>query len=157
MDKSLANYIKDSSEKTTKEYFNANVELGMIQVEEKMYMNKDVIISMHFKDDVEAVALVGLEESDAIYLAKKVMEIQGFEIENSWDELSQSAILEYVNEVMGYATELLSDDGIVADITIPKFVDKKVYQKIERYHKNFEVYVEKAGKKIEIQYKICLI
>ena len=154
MEKHLSRYIEQSAEKITKQYFEADVVSKGVREEPMLTINQEVIVAMNITGAVDGLVLVGMKQKDAMFLAKKVMELQGFDDLEGWDEFAQSAILEYVNEVMGNVTELLSDDKIIADITIPKLASKEMYNGVKKQIRAFELDIEKENRIIELEYKI---
>lgn len=156
MGTSITAYISKATERTTENFFSGKANPGFISKEKKVYIDREIIIAMNLKGQVEGLVLIGMSQRDALFLAKKAMEAQGFEA-TEWDDFAQSAILEYANEIMGFTTELLGEEDIECDITIPKFANKKVYEGIERNVEMFILEIEVEDRIIEVEFKVYTV
>lgn len=110
-----------AAEKITERFFGFEVENSNISLDKELYMDKDIIIALAVKGQLTGIVFFGINEEEAIELSSKVIENE----EKEWNELAQSVLLEFGNQVVGYVTELYGEKGITCDISIPKFVRKE--------------------------------
>lgn len=128
-----------AAEDITVEFFGLNVEKSSISLEKTLSMERDVIIALGIKGQISGIALFGTSEEEAIQLSSKVLEKQGMPGYDQWDELAQSALLEFGNTVVGHVTELYGEKDITCDITTPSFIKKEQLKNYGKESVRFEM------------------
>lgn len=128
-----------ASEVVSKKFFNTENQIANITRERTLEMDREVIIALGIKGQLSGIALFGLSKSEALQLSCDVLAQQGMPGYQGWDDLTQSVLLEYGNQVVGNVTELYEKDGFTCDITTPSFISKEQLQEYRRESIRFEV------------------
>ena len=128
-----------AAEVITAKFFGLDVEKSIINLDKTLFMERDVIIALGIKGQLNGIVLFGATEQEAIKLSSKVLEEQGLPGYDQWDELAQSALLEFGNQVVGYVTELYGDNNISCDITTPSFIKKEQLKNYGKESVRFEM------------------
>lgn len=128
-----------AAETITAKFFGLSVEKSNIALDKTLYMERDVIIALGIKGQLNGIVLFGTTEEEAIKLSSKVLEEQGLPGYDQWDELAQSALLEFGNQVVGYVTELYGEKDIASDITTPSFIKKEQLKNYGKESVRFEM------------------
>lgn len=139
MKKEYSQPFLQAAEVIAEKVFGSSVEKSNISLEKTLLIDKEVIVALGIKGQLNGIVLFGLTQEEAVNLAAKVLSEQGISGYNEWDELTQSALLEFGNQVVGYVTELYGEQGIICDITTPSFIKKEQLKNYERESIRFEM------------------
>ena len=144
-----------ATETISEKFFNVNVTKSNISLEKTLGMDREVIIALGIKGQLSGIVLFGITQEDAIKLSSHVLEQQGMPGYNQWDELAQSVLLEFGNQVVGYVTELYGENNLSCDITTPSFIKPEQLSNYQKESVRFEVHNNIANMlvKLHIQKK----
>lgn len=134
----------DSSETVSKMYFNLDIKKSNISLEKSLDMDKDIIIALGIKGNLSGIVLFGLTKEEAIALVSHVLESQGMPTHTEWDELAESVLKEFGNQVVGYVTKLYEQGGFICDVTMPSFIKKNQLANYKKECVRFELINELA-------------
>lgn len=111
-----------ASVSVSKQFFSLDVKESNISLEKALDLDKEIIIALGIKGNLSGIVLFGLSKEEAVKLASHVLANQGMPGYDQWDELSESVLKEFGNQVVGYVTQLYEKEGFVCDITTPSFI-----------------------------------
>jgi chemotaxis protein CheX len=99
----------------------ANIEakIGKPYVRQSPYTGGDVVILIGITGEIKGQVIFSFKQSEALKIASGMM---GGMALTELDEISKSAISEMTNMILGNAATLLSNKGIVIDITPPSLL-----------------------------------
>jgi chemotaxis protein CheX len=141
-----------AAETVSKSFYGLDIAKSELSLEKKLYMEKDIIVALGIKGEISGIVLLGFSTKEALMLSSHVLAKEGLSGHDKWDELSQSVLLEFGNRILGYATELYGENGIITDITTPSFINKN---KLKNYNKeNVSLVVTNELGSIEVKFHI---
>lgn len=115
----------EAAETVSNIFFNAEVEKSSVSLEKSLELEKETIIALGVKGNLSGIVLFGLDKEEAINLVSHVLESQGLPPHTEWDELAESVLKEFGNQVVGYVTKLYEKENFICDITTPSFIKSK--------------------------------
>lgn len=134
-----------ATETIAKRFFGSEFAKGNMSLEKTLFMENDVIVALGLKGQLSGIVLFGMTNEEARSLSSSVLAQQGMPGYEAWDELAQSVILEFGNQVLGYVTEIYGEKGISCDITTPSFIRKEQLKNYGKESIRFEVKNELAN------------
>lgn len=120
-------------------FFGSEFTQGNMSLEKTLFMEKDIIVALGIKGQLNGIVLFGMTNEEAKSLSSSKLALEGMPGYTEWDELSESVLLEFGNQVLGYVTELYGEKGIVTDITTPNFIRKEQLKNYGKESIRFEV------------------
>lgn len=134
-----------AAESISESYFGLDVEKSEMTLEKSLYLDSEILIAIGIKGQLSGIVLIGVSKEEAIKLSSSVLEKQGLTDYAEWDEVAQSVLLEYGNIVVGHATELYGESGLVCDITTPNFIQSEQLRNYDKESVRFELKNEIAN------------
>jgi len=128
-----------ATETVSEKYFCVEVQKSNISLENALDLDKEIIIALGIKGSLSGIVLFGMSKEDAIKLASHVLSIQGMPGYSEWDEMSESVLKEFGNQVVGFVTQLYEKSGFVCDITTPSFIKPEQLSNYRKDSVRFEI------------------
>jgi len=128
-----------ATETISSTFFNVAIQKSNISLEPALDLDKEVIIALGIKGNLSGIVLFGMNQEEAIKLSSHVLSLQGMPGYETWDELTQSVLLEFGNQVVGYVTQLYDKDGFKCDITTPSFIKTEQLKNYTKESVRFEL------------------
>lgn len=128
-----------ASESVSEKFFNVDVQKSNISLEKTLDLDKEIIIALGIKGSLSGIVLFGVSQEEAVRLASHVLATQGMPGYNQWDELSESVLKEFGNQVVGFVTQLYEKEGFVCDITTPSFIKPEQLTNYKKDSVRFEI------------------
>lgn len=144
-----------AAETVSEKFFDTKVEKSNISLEKTLELEKEIIIALGIKGSLSGIVLFGVNKEEAIKLSSHVLALQGMPGYSEWDELSESVLKEFGNQVVGYVTELYEEQNFICDITTPSFLKPEQLVNYKKESVRFEICNEIANiiVKLHIQKK----
>ncbi len=102
-----------------KQMANIDTKIGKPYVRQSPYTGGDVVILIGITGEIKGQVIFSFKQAEALKIASNMM---GGMVLTELDEISKSAISEMTNMILGNAATLLSNKGIVIDITPPSLL-----------------------------------
>jgi chemotaxis protein CheX len=128
-----------ATEKISNTFFDVAIQKSNISLEPALDLEKEVIIALGIKGSLSGIVLFGMNQEEAIKLSSHVLNLQGMPGYETWDELTQSVLLEFGNQVVGYVTQLYDKEGFKCDITTPSFIKTEQLKHYTKESVRFEL------------------
>jgi CheY-specific phosphatase CheX len=121
-------------------YFGLPITKTDYDLEKTLALDKDVIIALGIKGDLSGIVLIGIDRLEAVKLASQALNKMGMEGEfKEWNELTESTIKEFGNQMVGFAADLYDRNNLKCDITTPTFISKEQLEGYKKESIRFEM------------------
>ncbi|QST03088.1 hypothetical protein IMZ31_21300 (plasmid) [Pontibacillus sp. ALD_SL1] len=142
--------ILEAAQYVSNEYFKMEIERTHKKLEKTLAINKEVVIGIGVQGAIKGLVLIGVSKREAIKLAQHVLKDKGWEDDEEWGDLSQSALLEFGNELAAWVMKVYDQEDIKCFISTPRFIDS---DQVRQFHQEC-VRLDVTNKIAEIVIKV---
>lgn len=128
-----------ASEDISNRFFNMPINRTAYILDKTLELNQDIIVALGIKGELTGIALFGFKKIEALRLVNHVLEQQGINPCDSWDDMAKSVLMEFGNQVTGNVTKLYEIGGFKTDIGTPKFMNAKILENYKEESIRFEI------------------